>query len=76
MHVRTVAKSIYEILKLGWVFYEVNLFLKTDKPHLLEINTIPGLTKRKYLTTTSAQAGISLPDLFDNAIQEALQKNS
>ncbi len=73
--VRTVAKSIYEILKLEG-FSRSEFIFKNNKPHLLEINTIPGLTKESIFPQQAAQAGISLPDLFDNAIREALQKNS
>ncbi|MDB4183311.1 D-alanine--D-alanine ligase, partial [Flavobacteriaceae bacterium] len=73
--VRTVAKSIYEILKLEG-FSRSEFIFKNNKPHLLEINTIPGLTKESIFPQQAAQAGISLPDLFDNAIREALQKKS
>lgn len=75
LDVRTVAKSIYEILKLKG-FSRSEFIFKNGKPHLLEINTIPGLTKESIFPQQAAQAGISLPDLFDNAIREALQKKS
>ena len=73
--VRKLAKSIYTILKLDG-FSRSEFIFKDGQPHLLEINTIPGLTKESILPQQAAQAGISMPDLFDNAIQEALQKNS
>ena len=73
--VRETAESIYTILKLDG-FSRSEFIFKEGKPHFLEINTIPGLTKESILPQQAAQAGISLPDLFDNAIQEALQKNS
>jgi D-alanine-D-alanine ligase len=57
-------------------FSRSEFIFKEGKPHFLEINTIPGLTKESILPQQAAQAGISLPDLFDNAIQEALRKNS
>ena len=46
---------------------------KDGDPHLLEMNTIPGLTKASILPQQAAVAGISLADLFDNAIEEALK---
>ena len=72
--VRKVAKKIYEVLKLEG-FSRSEFIFKDGKPHFLEINTIPGLTKESILPQQAAQAGISLPILFENAIQQALQKN-
>ena len=73
-NVRKVAKKIYEVLKLDG-FSRSEFIFKDNKPHFLEINTIPGLTKESILPQQASQAGISLPDLFDNAIRQALQKN-
>ena len=73
--VRKAAKHIYEVLKLDG-FSRSEFIFKDGKPHFLEINTIPGLTKESILPQQAAQAGISLPELFENAIHEALQKNS
>ena len=73
--VRKVAKHIYEVLKLDG-FSRSEFIFKDGQPHFIEVNSIPGLTKESILPQQAAQAGISMPDLFDNAIQEALQKNS
>ena len=72
--VRKLAKRIYEVLKLDG-FSRSEFIFKDGKPHLLEINTIPGLTKESILPQQAAQAGISLAELFENAIHEALHKN-
>ena len=72
--VRKVAKHIYEVLKLDG-FSRSEFIFKDGQPHFLEVNTIPGLTMESILPQQAAQAGISMPDLFDNAIQQALQKN-
>jgi D-alanine-D-alanine ligase len=72
--VKEVAKNIYEILKLDG-FSRSEFILKDGKPHLLEVNTIPGFTKESILPQQALKAGISLSDLFHNAIEEALQKN-
>ena len=72
--VREVAKDIYEILKLDG-FSRSEFIFKEGKPHLLEVNTIPGFTKESILPQQALKAGISLSDLFHNAIEEALQKN-
>ncbi len=72
--VRKVAKHIYEVLKLDG-FSRSEFIFKDGKPYFLEVNTIPGLTKESILPQQAEQAGISMSDLFDNAIQQALQKN-
>ncbi|MFD2725522.1 D-alanine--D-alanine ligase [Hyunsoonleella rubra] len=70
--VNVLAKKVYEILKLKG-FSRSEYIFKNGEPHLLEINTVPGLTKESILPQQAQVAGISLSDLFDNAIQEALK---
>ncbi len=55
-------------------FSRSEFIFKNDEPYLLEVNTVPGLTKESILPQQAAEAGISLQDLFDNAIEEALKK--
>ncbi|WP_166965786.1 D-alanine--D-alanine ligase [Yeosuana marina] len=66
------AKQVYDILKMKG-FSRSEFIFKDGEPHLLEMNTIPGLTKESILPQQAACAGISLSDLFDNAIEEALK---
>ena len=73
--VSKAAKHIYEVLKLDG-FSRSEFIFKDGKPYLLEINTVPGLTKESILPQQAAKAGISLAELFENAIHEALHKNS
>jgi len=70
--VNKVAKKVYDVLKMTG-FSRSEYIFKDGEPHLLELNTVPGLTKESILPQQAAQAGISLPELFDNAIEEALQ---
>lgn len=70
--VSTEAKKIYEVLKMKG-FSRSEFIFKNDEPHLLEMNTIPGLTRESILPQQAAAANISLADLFDNAIEEALK---
>ncbi len=70
--VNKVAKHVYEVLKLTG-FSRSEYIFKNDEPHLLEVNTVPGLTKESILPQQAAEAGISLADLFDNAIEESLK---
>ncbi|QNK78980.1 D-alanine--D-alanine ligase [Winogradskyella undariae] len=66
------AKRIYETLKMKG-FSRSEFIFKNDEPYLLEVNTVPGLTNESILPQQAAQAGISMTDLFDSAIEEALK---
>lgn len=70
--VRKIAKQVYEILKMTG-FSRSEYIFKNGEPHLLEVNTVPGLTKASILPQQAAAAGISLAELFENAIEEALK---
>lgn len=43
-----------------------------NQPHLLEVNTIPGLTAQSILPQQAVYAGISLEELFGDAVERAL----
>ena len=70
--VNKVAKQVYEVLKMKG-FSRSEYIFKDGEPHLLEVNTVPGLTRQSILPQQAACAGISLSELFDNAIDEALK---
>ncbi|TXE15746.1 D-alanine--D-alanine ligase [Psychroserpens burtonensis] len=70
--VRTLAKKVYNVLKLKG-FSRSEYIFKNGEPHLLEVNTVPGLTAASILPQQAAAAGISLSELFENAIEEALK---
>ena len=70
--VNSVAKKVYEVLKMKG-FSRSEYIFKDGEPHLLEVNTVPGLTKASILPQQAAAAGISLVELFSNAIEEALK---
>ena len=66
------AKKVYDVLKMKG-FSRSEFIFKDGEPHLLEMNTVPGLTKESILPQQAACAGITLSQLFDNAIEEALK---
>jgi len=70
--VTKVAKQVYEVLKMKG-FSRSEFIFKNGEPHLLEVNTVPGLTRESILPQQAAAAGISLSNLFDNAIEESLK---
>ena len=70
--VTAIAKKVYEVLKMKG-FSRSEYIFKNGEPHLLEVNTVPGLTLASILPQQAAAAGITLAELFDNAIEEAIK---
>lgn len=70
--VRHAAKKVYTILQLKG-FSRSEFIFKDNEPHFLEVNTVPGLTQASILPQQAKAAGISLADLFSNAIEESLK---
>lgn len=70
--IETVAKRAYEVLKMKG-FSRSEFIIVNNEPHMLEMNTIPGLTTESILPQQAREAGISLLELFENAIELALK---
>ena len=66
------AKKIYELLKMSG-YTRSEFIFQGDQPYLLEVNTTPGLTEESILPQQAQAAGISLTELFESAIDEALK---
>lgn len=70
-----VAKRAYDILKMKGYSRSEFIFIGNE-PYMLEMNTTPGLTTESILPQQAEHAGISLAELFGNAIEEILPKKS
>ena len=70
--VTKVAKHVYEILNMSG-FSRSEFIFVNEEPHFLEMNTVPGLTEASILPQQANQAGISLTELFGNAIETTLK---
>lgn len=70
--VSEIARKIYQILKLSG-FTRSEFIFVDDEPYLLEVNTTPGLTEESILPQQAQAAGISLSELFESSIEEALK---
>ena len=70
--IASVAEKVYKILRLKG-FSRAEYIVVNDEPHFIEINTVPGMTKESILPQQANAANISLPQLFDNAIEMALK---
>jgi len=69
-----VAKKAYKILNMSGFSRSEYIFIG-DNPYFLEMNTVPGLTAESLLPQQAGKAGISLENLFGNAIEQAIKKN-
>jgi len=67
----TESLKIFQILSLKGLTRSEFIF-KDGIPYLLEVNTVPGLTNKSILPQQVKLAGISLRDLYENLINEAL----
>ncbi len=65
------AIQVYQLLNLSG-FSRSEFILVNNEPYFLEINTVPGITLVSLLPQQAAEAGISLEELFHNAINMAL----
>lgn len=71
LKVETIAKKVYDVLNMSG-FTRSEYILVDGVPHFLEMNTVPGLTEESILPQQAQEAGMSLTELFDNAIEMAL----
>ncbi len=71
--VSEAAKRAYEVLKMKG-FSRSEFIFVDGEPHMLEMNTIPGLTTESLIPQQAEVAGISLTDLFTNAIELAISR--
>ena len=71
--VRNVAMTCYKALKCS-VYARVDILLSDGVPYVLEMNTLPGMTKASLLPKSAAAAGISFSSLLDRIISCSLTK--
>jgi D-alanine-D-alanine ligase len=66
-----VAIKLYQCLDMKG-FSRSEFILVDNEPYFLEINMVPGLTTESLIPQQAAEAGITLEDLFHNAIEMAI----
>jgi len=67
-----LATKVYKILNMSG-FTRSEYIIVNNEPYFLEMNTVPGLTTESLIPQQADAAGISLPNLFHNAIEMALK---
>jgi D-alanine-D-alanine ligase len=69
-----IAQHAYEVLKMKG-FSRSEFIIVENEAYMLEMNTIPGLTTESLIPQQAKAAGISLEDLFSNAIELSLENH-
>ncbi len=67
---RRTAARVYEVLDLNGIS-RAEYIVVNGIPHFLEINMVPGLTAASIFPQQAVAAGLSLSELFENAIEMA-----
>ncbi|MEN8186434.1 MAG: D-alanine--D-alanine ligase [Bacteroidota bacterium] len=70
-NVEQAAEKIYRSLNLSG-FSRADFIIVGDLPYFIELNMVPGITKESILPKQAKAAGISLKELFGNAVEMAL----
>ena len=72
LNVENAAEKIYRSLNLNGLS-RADFIIVGDDPYFIELNMVPGITAESILPKQAAAAGISLKELFGNAIEMALK---
>lgn len=73
--VEAAALTCYNVLKCS-VYARVDMLIRDGVPYVLEVNTLPGLTRNSLLPKSAAAAGISFAELLDTIIDLSLKERS
>lgn len=72
-NVINAAEKIYRSLNLSGLS-RADFIIVGDLPYFIEMNMVPGITSESILPKQAKVAGISLKELFGNAVETALTK--
>ncbi|MGG0730341.1 D-alanine--D-alanine ligase [Bacillus paramycoides] len=64
--------ACYRALKCS-VYARVDMIVKDGIPYVMEVNTLPGMTKSSLLPKSAEAAGISYSELLDMIVETSLQ---
>jgi len=69
--VAEAAKACYSALKCS-VYARIDMMIKDGIPYVMEVNTLPGMTKNSLLPKSASSAGITYTQLLDRIIEISL----
>ncbi|MFT9816783.1 D-alanine--D-alanine ligase [Lysinibacillus sp. NPDC056185] len=70
--VAEAAKACYGALRCS-VYARIDMMIKDGIPYVMEVNTLPGMTKNSLLPKSALSAGITYMQLLDKIIEISLQ---
>ncbi|MFL3663916.1 MAG: D-alanine--D-alanine ligase [Flavobacteriales bacterium] len=71
--IKQITQEVYQILGLKGMC-RVDYILVGKEPHVIEVNTVPGLSAQSLIPQMAAYEGISLKELFSEVITVATKK--
>ena len=71
--VQALTQRTYEILDLKGLA-RVDFMIVDGKPHVIEANTVPGLSAESLIPQQLAAAGLSMPNVFGAIIEDAIAR--
>lgn len=71
--VENLALRCYKLLKCS-VYSRIDIIIEKGEPYVLEVNTLPGMTKNSLFPKSAASVGISFSKLLDLIIGYSLQE--
>ncbi len=70
--IQELTVEVFRAVK-GKGYARVDFIVKNNKPYILEINTLPGMTPNSLLPKEARALGISYPNLLDKMVELALE---
>ncbi|WP_339847739.1 D-alanine--D-alanine ligase [uncultured Dokdonia sp.] len=71
--VQGLTKGIYDLLSLKGIC-RIDFIFHEGKPHFVEVNTNPGLSKESIIPREFKAAGLSLAEVFGEAIEHCIER--
>ncbi|PCJ01397.1 MAG: D-alanine--D-alanine ligase [Flavobacteriales bacterium] len=71
--VKSVTQQIVELLDMNGIA-RADYIIQNGEPYLIEINTVPGLSKESLIPQMAAHEGIPLQQLFNEVLEVAIKK--
>lgn len=73
--VNELALACWKSLKCS-VYARVDMLIKDDVPYILELNTLPGMTKNSLFPKSAAAVGMTFTQLLDKIIELSLRERA
>jgi len=72
--VREMCYKCWNLFKCG-IYGRIDMIVENNKPYVLEINTLPGMTKNSLLPKSAKAVNMDFKSLLDNIITASLKIN-